>query len=275
MTPEMPMITGGGGEVWCDRTVQRLYPSHRAGIGRDDLVAAYRYPDPGAGPWVRATMVATLDGAAWGPDHRSGSISSPADQHAFALMRGLADAILVGAGTARAEHYGPAVTSAWLAGHRAGLGQRPNPVVAVVSRRLDFDPAAPLFAAATERTVVFTTERSPAERRAALAGVADVVVAGEQDVDLGRAVRALAERGLPRIMCEGGPQLLADVAAVGALDELCLTVSPLLTGGDAPRILAGDPVPDEPWQLSYIFEDGGTLLTRWVRQPPPSTSARS
>lgn len=102
-----------------------------------------------------------------------------------------------------------------------------------------------------------------------------MVVAGDEDFDVGYALRVLADRGLYRIQCEGGPHLLAEVAAADALDELCLTVSPLLTGGDAGRIIAGGAVPDRPWELLHILEEDGTLLTRWRRQPAPSTSARS
>lgn len=261
--------------MWCDQCVQRIYPTPGTVTGADDLIAAYRFPDTGGKPWVRATMAATLDGAAWGPDRRSGSISSPADKEAFAVMRGLADVILAGAGTVRAESYGPAVTGRALVEHRAASGQRPVPAIAVVTRTLALDPAAPLFADAVEPTIVLTTEASPADRRALLAEVASVVVAGDEDLDVGYALGVLADRGLYRIQCEGGPHLLARVAAADALDELCLTVSPLLTGGDAGRIVAGGAVPDRPWELLHILEEDGTLLTRWRRQPAPSTSARS
>jgi riboflavin biosynthesis pyrimidine reductase len=104
--------------------------------------------------------------------------------------------------------------------------------------------------------------------------VADVVVAGDDAVDLVAAVATLRERGLVRVHCEGGPTLLADVAAAGLLDELCLTVSPLLAGGsyageDAPmpRILAGAPLPAPPASLSlaHVLEGDGTLFLRYTR----------
>lgn len=256
--------------------MQEIYPGHEDIRGTRQIVAAYAYPDAGEAAYVRANMVATLDGAAWGPNHRSGTISSAPDRRVFAVLRGLADVILVGAETARREGYGPAVTGRELAEHRAALGQRPDPVIAVVSRSLDFDPAAPLFAEATERTIVLTTESAPQQRRDVLSESATVIIAGATTVDFGAALTALAGYRLTRVLCEGGPHLLGEIARAGLLDELCLTITPQLAGGDAVRILAGSPpLRDTDLTLAHILEEDGTLLTRWTVQPAPSTSARS
>jgi riboflavin biosynthesis pyrimidine reductase len=256
--------------------VQRVYPTHEPVEEVSGLIEAYRYPPISDRAYVRATMVTTLDGAAWGPDGRSGSISARADRETFAVMRGLADVILVGAGTVRAEVYRPAITTTDLVDHRVTAGQQPDPVIAVVSRALDLDPAAPLFTEAAEPTIVITTERSPVDRRDVLSELARVVVTGTDDIDVDRALGALANFGLLRVMCEGGPTLLAHMAAVGRIDELCLTVTPLLAGGHAPRIVDGAPsLTGQAMSLAHILEEDGMLLTRWVRQPAPNTSARS
>ncbi|HSJ61187.1 MAG TPA: pyrimidine reductase family protein [Jiangellaceae bacterium] len=255
--------------------MQKIYPAQEHIRGIHQLVAAYAYPTDGS-PYVRANMVATLDGAAWGPNHRSGTISSAPDREVFAVLRALADVILVGAETARRERYGPAVTGSEFAGHRAALGQRPDPVIAVVSRSLDFDPAAPLFAAAADRTIVLTTESAPQQRRDVLSELVTVIIAGATAVDFGAALSALAGQGLTRVLCEGGPHLLGEIARAGLLDELCLTITPQLAGGDAVRILAGgQALRDVELALAHILEQDGTLLTRWTVQPAPSTSARS
>ncbi|MGH8777059.1 MAG: pyrimidine reductase family protein [Jiangellaceae bacterium] len=254
--------------------MQRIYPD-RADPDEDALAAAYEYPDTGGHPYVRANMVTSLDGAAQGRDGRSGTLSSPADKRVFAMLRGLADVILVGSGTARAEKYGPAEPQPALAARRAERGQRPAPPIAVVSRRLDFDPDGPLFAGGGERTILVTTEHAPPDRPAELSELADVLIAGTDSVDLGRALAELADRGLTRVLCEGGPHLLGQLAAAGLLDDLCLTFSPLLRGGDALRALDGPPVPDGGMRLAHILEEDGTLLTRWVAQREPSTSDRS
>ena len=255
--------------------MQKIYPAQEHIRGIHQLVAAYAYPTDGS-RYVRANMVATLDGAAWGPNHRSGTISSAPDREVFAVLRALADVILVGAETARRERYGPAVTGSEFAGHRAALGQRPDPVIAVVSRSLDFDPAAPLFAAAADRTIVLTTESAPQQRRDVLSELVPVIIAGATAVDFGAALSALAGQGLTRVLCEGGPHLLGEIARAGLLDELCLTITPQLAGGDAVRILAGgQALRDVELALAHILEQDGTLLTRWTVQPAPSTSARS
>ncbi|HSK26756.1 MAG TPA: pyrimidine reductase family protein [Jiangellales bacterium] len=237
-------------------------PSGEREVDDDRLVELYAYPDGQV--WVRANMVSSLDGAVTGADERSGSLSTAADRRVFSVLRGLCDVVLVGAGTARAEGYGPAKVAGRRAALRARSGLRDLPVIALVSASLDLDPAAPVFAEATERTVVVTHAAAPADRRASLETVADVVVAGRDRVDVPAALAALAERGLHRVLCEGGPRLLAAVADAEALDELCVTLAPRLVGGDAGRIVSGPPV-DLPLRLAHLLEEDGTLLARWVR----------
>lgn len=227
--------------------VQQLYPPGAA-ANAVDLEAAYAYPPLADGAtWLRANMVTSLDGAAQGPDGRSATVSSPPDRVVLSLLRRLSDVIVAGAGTVRAENYGPV--------------DRP---IAVVSRSLALDPSAPLFTEATHRTIVLTCAAARADRLAALEEVADVVVAGEIELDVPAAVRALAERGLNRILCEGGPQLLAAIVEADALDELCYTMSPAMVGGRSERLLATPSSVHSEWTLGHILEDGGTLLMRWV-----------
>jgi riboflavin biosynthesis pyrimidine reductase len=141
-------------------------------------------------------------------------------------------------------------------------------VIAVVSASLDLDPTSRLFTAAepAARTVVVTCRAAPADRRAALAEVADVLVAGDDRVDLAAAVGRLAERGLPRVLCEGGPTLFGTLLAAGLVDELCLTVSALLTGPGTGRIVAGPPPSDAPYPLTLLhaLEEDGALLLRYA-----------
>jgi riboflavin biosynthesis pyrimidine reductase len=109
-----------------------------------------------------------------------------------------------------------------------------------------------------------------------LAELASVIIAGATAVDFAAALTALAGHGLTRVLCEGGPHLLGEITRAGLLDELCLTITPQLTGGDAVRILAGSPLlQDAELTLAHILEENGTLLTRWTAQPAPSTSAKS
>jgi riboflavin biosynthesis pyrimidine reductase len=225
-----------------------------------ELAALYEFPGP---RWLRANMVASADGAGF-LEGRTAALSTPADMRLFGLLRVLADVVLVGAGTARAEEYKPARRRPSLEDLRAG---RPLTVpIAVVSRKLDLDFAAPLFTGAPPdaRTIVITCAGSPDDQRAAAARVADVIVAGETAVDLEEAVAALRDRGLGQVLCEGGPHLLGQLAAEGLLDELCLTVTPVLAGPGPTRVVAGAPFPARPMTLAHVLTDDGELFCRYL-----------
>lgn len=246
-----------------------LLPAAREDLTDDDLDRVYAWPDwPVATAWLRANMVTTADGAARSTDGLSSGISSDADRRVFGRLRGLADVVLAGAGTVRAEGYRPARVKAVFADRRAAAHQTPVPAIAVVSRSLELDLTMPLFTEAAVRTLVITCGASDPARRDVVSELADVIVAGGDDVDLHRAVAALNERGLHRVHAEGGPHLLGQLAAAGLLDELLLTVSPVLAGGSyageapIPRVLAGPPLPESPraLQLHHVLEEEGTLF---------------
>jgi len=263
--------------------MQRLFPlpgrtengtAPGPGAGPEDLgslhglAAAYAYPEPADRPYLRANMVGSLDGAARA-EGRSAPLSSDADMRIFGVLRALADVVVVGAETVRQEGYRPARARDAFAAARRARGQTPAPAIAVVSRRLGLDFSAPLFREPLVPTIVLTGAGSPQrERAAARAAGAEVVVAGEgEDVDPVRAVRELADRGLVRLLHEGGPRILAQFAAAVVLDELCLTVSPLLAGGDAPRIMNGPAVPGlARFTPLSVLEEDGFLFTRYVRR---------
>ena len=255
-----------------DHDVRMLLPEAIANLTDDDLDAAYAWPGgPERQPWVRANMVASLDGAARSPDGLSAGISGDADRRVFGRLRALADVVLAGAGTVRAEGYRPARVKPEFAVRRAAAGQTTVPAIAVVSRSLRLDLASPLFTEAAVRTIVITTTGSDASARARTAEVADGIEAGESDVDLVAAVAALRERGLHRIHAEGGPTLLGQLAASHLLDEILLTVSPVLAGGafadgdPVSRILANAVLNDapRPMHLHHLLEDDGTLFLRY------------
>ncbi|MFJ4006294.1 pyrimidine reductase family protein [Streptomyces sp. NPDC090023] len=235
-----------------------------------ELAAAYAYPasdDGGPRTWLRANMVSTLDGAAQ-HDGRSQPLSCPADMRIFGTLRALADVVLVGAETVRQEGYRPARARAEFARAREAAGQGPAPAVAVVSGSLDLDFSLPLYTSPLVPTVVLTGTDAPADRVAAAerAG-ARVIVAGEgRRVDPVRAVRALTGLGYTRQLTEGGPRLLGQLVAADVLDELCLTLSPMLTAGDAQRI-AGGPGVSVPrrFALASLLEEDGFLFGRYRR----------
>lgn len=242
--------------------MQSLFPASPNELSDSDLAQLYAYPLEQR--WVRANFVSTLDGAVQGPDMRAGSLSSPADHHLFALLRSLCDVVLVGARTTRVEGYQPVTEDETNAAVRAELGMAPVPSIAVVSRSLQLDPG--LLHGGAAPTIVITTAAAAADLRADVEAHATVVVAGERSVDLGVALDALAAMGLQRILCEGGPSLMRDLVASGHLDELCLTLTPRISAGDALRLTHGAAVaPPAGLRLRHLLESDGELFCRYDR----------
>jgi riboflavin biosynthesis pyrimidine reductase len=244
--------------------MRTIFPSPGGDLDLPGLAEAYAYPGE---RWLRVNFVSSADGSV-SVDGLSGGLSSAGDKKVFGVLRVLTDVILVGSGTARAEDYKPARGRPSLAALRAG---RPAAApIAVVTGRLDLDLAAPLFtqAAPDARTIVITSGASDEKLRAETAKVADVIVAGEQTVDLAAAVRELAARGLGRVLCEGGPHLFGDLTAAGLVDELCLSLSPTLAGPGAGRIIAGQPSAARPMTLQQVLADDDFLFLRYFAQNP-------
>ena len=222
--------------------VRILIDEAGAGVGveasLDDLAALYAAPDP----WLRANMVTTIDGSATGSDGKAGTINNEIDRQVFGLLRSQADAIIVGAGTARTEGYRPADRPIVVVSHS---GQVPE--------RLAAEPESMLLATRTGAPGLAEARDAIGDR---------ILLLGDDQVDLTRLRPALAERGLTRLLSEGGPSLLADLIRTGQLDELCCTIVPSLVAGEHRRILAGPPV-DAELRLSMLVESDGTLLGRW------------
>ena len=238
---------------------------------RADVVQAladlYAFPDP-VPPhgWVRANMVTTLDGSTTGADGLSGTIGGAADRAVFGALRGLADVVLVGAGTARTEGYRRPAAQPGFTERRRAAGQSDVAALAVVTRSGKLPTEHDLWAPDVP-TLVVTCAAADVDGLRARVGAHRVVVAGEDDVDPVLAAAQLAARGLPRILLEGGPTLLGRFEQTGRLDELCLTISPLLVGGDGPRVAHGG-VAALRLRPAHLVECGGVLLGRWLVQHP-------
>jgi 5-amino-6-(5-phosphoribosylamino)uracil reductase len=238
--------------------VRRLLPAPGQ-VDDGGLAEAYRLP---AGRHVRVNFVAALDGAI-SVEGRSGGLGSDGDRRVFRVLRALADAVLVGHGTAAAEGYRPVLADSPVGRLRAELGRPPTAPVVVVSRRASLAADDQLVTTAVSPTVLVTCAAADAGRRAALeaAGV-QVLVCGDDDVDLPTALDALAVRGLQQLVCEGGPALFRAALGAGVVDELDLSVAPLLVGG-GPGLLPGAlPVPARATLTSVLTEDD-VLFTRW------------
>jgi riboflavin biosynthesis pyrimidine reductase len=207
-----------------------------------DLDALYAVPSQ---PWLRVNMVSTVDGAATGPDGRSGGINNAADKRVFDTLRRLCEAVVVGAGTARAEGY----------------RDLSKPLV-LVSR--SGSVPAQLREAEPGRVLMATCGAAEHldEARARL-GAEHVLVLGQHRVDLAQLKQDLFSRGFTSLLCEGGPHLLRDLLAEGVADELDVTLVPRVLAGEHSRITNGPPV-DARLRLGLLLEDDGTLLGRWL-----------
>ncbi len=215
----------------------------------------------GPAPAVRLGMVTSVDGAA-ALGGLSRALSGPPDRQVFSLLRSLTDVVLVGAGTARAEGYRPAVVTPERSAVRRAGGLRPTPVVAVVSRGGGLPVDSPLLAPGAGTLLVTTVEGA----RAAPPGL-DVLVTGETEVDLSVGLAELRARGLAQVLCEGGPALAAALVTAGLVDELCLSTSPQLAGGTGPRLLDPAASLGRPLVLRSLLHEDGWLLARWALLP--------
>ncbi|MEJ7703477.1 MAG: pyrimidine reductase family protein [Geodermatophilaceae bacterium] len=248
--------------------MRRLLPSPAEKV---DLEAEYCVAD--AVPWhLRVSFVSSADGAMT-VNGRAGELGNDGDRRVFGLLRDLSDVILVGAGTARIERYRAQRPTGERLDRRRRHGLPDAPIMALVSKRLDFDLDGGLFDPRAPRSIVITSDSSPADRRSALERVADVLVVGGESVDLSAAVAALRDRGFRRAHCEGGPHLFATALKAGIVDELCLTLSPMLTGPGAGRIVAGPELPIRAeMSLRHVLEEDGYLFLRYDLRQEPAAS---
>ncbi|MFI5716920.1 pyrimidine reductase family protein [Nocardia sp. NPDC051750] len=236
------------------------------------LADLYAYPAAREESWLRVNFVSSIDGAVTGSGGVSEVLGTPADKRVFHLLRELAEVVLVGAGTVRAENYGGAQTDARLRRtlYARGVGGHPEgdpPPIAIVTASAGVDPEHRAITTARTPTLILTTAAASAARKRALAEAgADVIEVGDHVIAPQALPGVLAARGLRRVLCEGGPQLFGSLAGAGAVDELCLTTAPLLTGGGARRIsVSHEAFARQMTPVHVLFDTDGTILTRWVR----------
>jgi riboflavin biosynthesis pyrimidine reductase len=220
----------------------------------DEIIQLYGAERP---DWLRVNFASSLDGAA-ALDGFSAGLSGPADKRIFGILRMLCDALVVGAGTLRDEGYRALRLSPERRAWRLANGLAEYPTLVVVSRSLDLDPRQAAFADAPVRPIVLTpTARGSFEG-------AEVVEHGD---GLAGGVAELRRRGYRRILSEGGPRLLGTLTAEDLVDELCLTVSPILAGPGAGRITAGSPAAARRLELRHVLSGDGQLMLRHTRSP--------
>lgn len=207
---------------------------------------------------VRVNFVTSLDGAVELGGVSAG-LSGEADKRVFRLLRMVCDALMVGAGTFRRETYKPLTLDPQRRAWRARCGLPRYPKMVVVSKSLKLDPDHPALAGA----IILTTGDAD---NAALAEVAEIV----RCTDLAHGLNLLQDKGYRHILCEGGPGLFGSLTALDLVDEVCLTLSPLLAGPGAGRIISGPAHPARGLKLQHVLTaDDGTVLMRHIRSERP------
>ena len=243
-----------------------LGPTDSVANGRLD--ALYAYPETLSRCWVRGNMIASLDGGAT-DDGKAGGLAGAGDRAVFSLMRHAADVILVGAATVRVENYSGAQLPVAARQERQRRGQGEVPPIAVVSHSGLLDPGALLFTRTEVPPLILTTRRSFDDTQQRLGSVAEVIDASgaqSDSVDGATVLRIFAERKLFRVLTEGGPLFLGTLIEDGLLDELCLTIAPILVGGAARRIVTGTSQVHTTMRRTHVLtDDDGYLYTRYVR----------
>ncbi|HEY5785195.1 MAG TPA: dihydrofolate reductase family protein [Microlunatus sp.] len=238
-------------------------------LTRDNLAALYRWPGSAGVPYVRSNFVSTLDGSVQGLDGRSGSINTASDHEVFALHRGLADVILVGAGTVRGEGYRAVDLEPWQASLRAAEDLAPFPTLVVITGSLRLDPsfADPAYEHGPV-IVVTTSAHDDAAVRPFRERGAEVLRSPGASIELAWMLGELATAGLTRVLCEGGPSLHRDLIADGLLDQLSLTLAPSAVGGVGHRSTAGAALSERAdFELAFVLlGDDQTLFTSYGRR---------
>jgi riboflavin biosynthesis pyrimidine reductase len=226
---------------------------------RERLLAGYPRADR---PVLRVNFIASADGAV-SVDGLSAGLQGPGDKDIFDHLRTICDALVVAAGTVRAERYDALRLTESGRAWRVAAGLPEFPLMVIVSGSLDLDPEQLIFSDAPVRPIVLTHRAAPAG--APVRDVAEVIAVGDDEVDLAAGVRLLHRRGATQLLCEGGPGLFGALIAADLVDELCLTVAPLLAGGGAGRIAQGPPAPPRRMSLRHSLTHQDMLFLRYAR----------
>jgi riboflavin biosynthesis pyrimidine reductase len=245
--------------------MRQLFPAPEEGVDPEAVHARYAREAPDDRPFVMTNMIESVDGGT-AIDGVSGGLGGESDRRVFRAVRTVPDVILVAARTANAEHYkAPAISDETRAA-RVARGQAASPRLALVTGELSVDLSLPMFTEPGDaRPIVLTAASAPVNRRDEVEAVAEVLVVGEDKVDLTEAMRQLRRRGAGIVLCEGGPSLNGGMVGQDLVDEWNVSFSPTLAGGESHRIVNTAPPALRPLALSHVLEDDGMLFLRYTR----------
>lgn len=244
--------------------MRQIFPAPVDDVDPVEVYAGDRREALEGRPWLLLNMISSVDGAV-AVDGLSGGLGGPADQRVFGALRAVPDVILVASGTVIAENYRRPQTPERSRKMRLERGQSAIPRLAIVTNSLDIDAGHRVFDPEA-RPLVITRATAPAERQRRVGRAADIVHAGQDAVDLEIALRLLFDDGARVVLAEGGPTLNGSLVANDLVDEMCLSMSPMLVGGEGPRIVRGGSS-DSPrrLRLDRILEEDGLTFHRYLR----------
>ncbi len=226
----------------------------------DDIEIEPAYQTPAGEPWLRLSMVLSVDGAATDDDGWTTNLAGAPDARMLRALRAVADAVIVGAGTVRTGRLGPIRTPRYqLAGEQTARQ-------VIVSGSLDLDWSLPLFTASVSPPIVVTSAARAASTELPTVVRENLLIAGDDSIELADTLDQLRARGYSRLLCEGGPALAASMLGGGVVDELCLTIAPTIMSADRLRglVIAGSRI---PLRLTHVGEDDGVLFLRYCPLP--------
>lgn len=246
--------------------MEQIFPTAITNVDPIDVLASETRTAHSTRPWLMSNMISSVDGAI-SVDGVSGGLGGPADKRVFTAIRAVSDVIVVASGTVIAEEYRKPQTPQALQDMRVARGQTPLPRIAIVTGSLSIDPGHQVFDADAP-PIVITHNSSPIEQRDALAKVADILIAGETQVDLEGALEQLGARGATCVLLEGGPTLNGAFAAADLIDEWCLSSAPLIVGGSGGRaVKSSHTFEPRRYALARTLHEDGNLFHRYLRTP--------
>lgn len=235
--------------------------SETRALGKELLREEYALPDRSK-TRVRVNFISSADGAVT-LAKSSGGLGSKTDQELMKVLRAMADVVVVGAGTVRAEGYGGLGLKEADIKWRRSQGLSDHPRIAVVTNRGDLDPEMSVFTKADVRPIVVTNETAKID---SLRPVADIITAGHDSVSVATLNQELAMIGLNQILCEGGPHLFGAYLDADLVDEVCLTLAPTFVGGNAGRISHSIIEAKRNFELVNLLREDSMLFLRYAFQ---------
>lgn len=244
--------------------MQQIFPEPMDNVDVQSIYQSDVRAPLGDRPWVMCNMISSADGGI-AVDGTSGGLGGAGDKTVFSALRSIPDVIMVASGTVIAENYGPPESPESIQSEREQRGQERQPRLAIVTRSLNIDPEHPVFGSSASPLVITTTNSDEAAR-GELGKVADIIMAGEDDVDLQGALSQLGADGTKIVLLEGGPTLNGAFVDADLVDELFLSFAPYLLGGESPRIVKRSAIGAlRDLQLQRIMHEDGTLFHRYTR----------